>query len=172
MFTDQQLELANCKDVDPDLFFPNDEGKYMRKTVKLVKEICEPCKIKDLCLKIAIADDMRGIWGGMTEVERTMFVNGTSFRPKNPSPKNKEMLQYKNAERALKASTDNLEYFKRALEILNLPASSIELVNARINNPEVPMSALGKMLSEPMSRDAVTGRLRRIVNEVKEITND
>ena len=172
MFTDQQLDLANCKDTDPDLFFPNDEGKYMKETVKLVKEICNSCEIKELCLKIAIADEMRGIWGGMTEVERTMFTRGTSFRPKSPSLKNREMLQYRNAERALKASTDNLEYFKRALEILNLPESSVDLLNARINNPGVPMSALGEMLDPPMSRDAITGRLRRIVNEVKEKDNE
>jgi DNA-binding transcriptional regulator WhiA len=82
------------------------------------------------------------------------------------------MLQYRNAERALKASTDNLEYFKRALEILNLPESSVDLLNARINNPGVPMSALGEMLDPPMSRDAITGRLRRIVNEVKEKDNE
>ena len=172
MFTDQQLELANCKDTDPDLFFPNDEGKYLRKTVKLVKEICNACEIQTLCRQIAIVDDMRGIWGGMTEVERTMFVNGTSFRPINHSAQNQEMLKYKNAERAAKAGMNNLKYFKRALDILNLPASSIELVHARINNPEVPMSALGEMLSEPMSRDAVTGRLRRIIKEVKEKDNE
>lgn len=172
MFTDQQLDLANCKDEDPDLFFPNDEGKYMKNTVKLVKEICNACEIKTECLQQAIADDMRGIWGGMTEVERTMFVNGTSFRPKKPSVRNQEMLKHKNAERALKASTDNIKYFKRALEILSLPESTVELLTERIKRPEISMGALGKSLSTPMSRDAITGRLRRIINEVKEIDGE
>jgi WhiB family redox-sensing transcriptional regulator len=172
MFTDQQLDLANCKDTDPDLFFPNDEGKYMKKTVKLVKEICNACEIKDLCLQQAIADDMRGIWGGMTEVERTMFVNGTSFRPRTPSARNQEMLKYKNAERALKASTDNLKYFKRALEILHLPESTVELLTERIKRPEASMGALGESLSTPLTRDAITARLRRVIKEVKEIDGE
>jgi WhiB family redox-sensing transcriptional regulator len=168
MFTDQQLELANCKDTDGDLFFPNDEGKYLKSTVKLVKEICNACEIKDLCLQTAIADEMRGIWGGMTEVERTMFVNGTSFRPRSPSLKNKEMLQYRNAERALKASTDNLKYFERALEILQLSESTVELLEQRIQHPEMSMGDLGKTLKHPLTRDAITGRLRRVIEDVKE----
>lgn len=168
MFTDQQLELANCKDTDPDLFFPDDEGKYLKKTVKLVKDICNGCEVKDLCLQIAIADEMRGIWGGMTEIERTMFVRGTSFRPRKVSAKNQEMLQYRNAERALKSSMDNMEYFKRALEILNLPESTVELLEQRIEHPEMSMGALGKTLKHPLTRDAITGRLRRVIEDVKE----
>jgi hypothetical protein len=172
MFTDQQLELANCKDTDPELFFSDEENRYKKSTVKLVKEICNSCEIKSECLQQAIANDMRGIWGGMTEVERTRFSTGSAFRARQPNEKSVRALKEYNVELVLKSSMNNLKYLKRALEILTLSDSTVELLTQRIKSPTVPMGELGSTLNPPLSRDAVMARLRRVVKEVKEKDNE
>tara|TARA_Y100001951_G_C11277693_1_gene263077 strand:- start:837 stop:1124 length:288 start_codon:yes stop_codon:yes gene_type:complete len=59
-------EDANCKDKDPDLFFPN-RGASTRKA----KEICNACEVQEYCLEYAIVNAEKfGIWGGLSERER------------------------------------------------------------------------------------------------------
>lgn len=63
-------EQANCKDADPDLFFPR-KGQSTKKA----KEICTNCEVQEECLDFSIdviegtAQEF-GIWGGAPEVER------------------------------------------------------------------------------------------------------
>jgi len=57
---------ANCKDEDPDLFFPN-RGASTRKA----KQICSECTVQEHCLEYAIVNAEKfGIWGGLSERER------------------------------------------------------------------------------------------------------
>ena len=57
---------ANCKDKDPDLFFPN-RGASTRKA----KQICSECTVQEHCLEYAIVNAEKfGIWGGLSERER------------------------------------------------------------------------------------------------------
>ena len=57
---------ANCKDKDPDLFFPN-RGASTRKA----KQICSECPVQKHCLEYAIVNAEKfGIWGGLSERER------------------------------------------------------------------------------------------------------
>lgn len=57
---------ANCKDVDPDIFFP-DRGASTRKA----KELCNACEVQEHCLEYAIVNAEKfGIWGGLSERER------------------------------------------------------------------------------------------------------
>ena len=59
-------EDANCKDKDPDLFFPN-RGASTRKA----KEICNACEVQEYCLEYAIVNaEKYGIRGGLSERER------------------------------------------------------------------------------------------------------
>lgn len=57
---------ANCKGVDPDLFFP-ERGVSTREA----KEVCRRCVVRDDCLSYALdMNETFGIWGGMSERER------------------------------------------------------------------------------------------------------
>ena len=57
---------ANCKGVDPDLFFP-ERGASTREA----KEVCRGCVVREDCLEYALANSEKfGIWGGMSERER------------------------------------------------------------------------------------------------------
>ncbi|WLD46779.1 WhiB family transcriptional regulator [Candidatus Nanosynbacter lyticus] len=59
---------ANCRDSDPDMFFP--ESKDRRYAEEALK-VCRGCKVKEDCLDHAIENDEKyGIWGGMTPEAR------------------------------------------------------------------------------------------------------
>lgn len=59
-------ELANCRGVDPDLFF-TERGESTREA----KEVCAGCAVRSECLEYAMGVPERfGIWGGLSERER------------------------------------------------------------------------------------------------------
>lgn len=61
-----------CLDSDPDLFFPETEGKKLPKeTIRLATDICDTCSVKAECREWAIENEDHGIWGGLTATERT-----------------------------------------------------------------------------------------------------
>lgn len=58
--------VANCRGVDPDLFFP-ERGASTREA----KAVCRGCEVRPECLEYALAEGERfGIWGGLSERER------------------------------------------------------------------------------------------------------
>lgn len=60
------LERAECRDVDPELFFPPVGGE-----VGEAKAVCARCPVRDECLDWAIATPVTaGIFGGLTWQER------------------------------------------------------------------------------------------------------
>jgi WhiB family redox-sensing transcriptional regulator len=56
---------ANCRGLDPDLFFP-ERGEDARSA----KAVCAGCTVRAQCLSEAIEDERHGIWGGTSERER------------------------------------------------------------------------------------------------------
>lgn len=59
-------EDANCRGVDPDLFFPT-SGEMSGE----VKQICDRCDVQAECLAYCLANgEKKGIWGGTSERER------------------------------------------------------------------------------------------------------
>ncbi len=57
---------ANCKGVDPDLFFP-ERGQ----STKEAKAVCQACDVRIVCLEAALErGEKHGIWGGTSERER------------------------------------------------------------------------------------------------------
>lgn len=59
---------ANCRDSDPDMFFPESKDKRYAEEALAV---CYGCKVKEDCLDHAIENDEKyGIWDGMTPAER------------------------------------------------------------------------------------------------------
>ena len=63
------MDLALCREVDPDLFFPEQNDGGDRSTP--AKRICMGCDVKAQCLEYALANDERfGIFGGLSERQR------------------------------------------------------------------------------------------------------
>jgi WhiB family redox-sensing transcriptional regulator len=58
--------LANCRGVDPELFFPARGASTGE-----AKEVCRGCVVRIECLDYAVAaNEKQGIWGGLSERER------------------------------------------------------------------------------------------------------
>jgi WhiB family redox-sensing transcriptional regulator len=56
-----------CRQVDPDLFFP-DHGANL---TKRARKVCASCPVMDECLAYALAHPgILGVWGGTSEGER------------------------------------------------------------------------------------------------------
>jgi WhiB family transcriptional regulator, redox-sensing transcriptional regulator len=59
-------QLANCRGVDPDLFFP-ERGASAREA----KAVCRACDVQAECLLDALnRGEKHGIWGGLSELDR------------------------------------------------------------------------------------------------------
>ena len=63
-----QFEEPACAEVGGDLWFPekNEDTREMR----MAKQLCLSCTHKTECLEWAISNEMFGIWGGKSAVER------------------------------------------------------------------------------------------------------
>jgi WhiB family transcriptional regulator, redox-sensing transcriptional regulator len=64
-------EYAECRNEDPELFFPaGTTGPAVMQT-ELAKSVCRRCTVQEQCLRMALSTEQTsGIWGGTTETER------------------------------------------------------------------------------------------------------
>ena len=65
------LDLAACRDVDPESFFPTGAGVLAGRQVIRAKAVCQRCPVRLECLRWAqfhASDD--GVWGGLDADER------------------------------------------------------------------------------------------------------
>ena len=62
---------ANCRDTDPELFFPiGNTGEALRMLVR-ARAVCADCNVRKECLEFAMATNQDcGVWGGTSEEER------------------------------------------------------------------------------------------------------
>lgn len=60
---------ANCRDSDPELFFPAGAGRAVEEQVTEAKIICMSCVVVEHCLQEGLSAE-HGIWAGLTEQER------------------------------------------------------------------------------------------------------
>ncbi len=62
---------ANCRDTDPELFFPlGNTGEALRMLVR-ARAVCADCDVRQKCLDFAMATNQDcGVWGGTSEDER------------------------------------------------------------------------------------------------------
>ena len=64
------LDLAECKGVNPSLFFPDMESKSAAYAdVPTARTICESCRVRAQCLWAGIGEK-HGVWGGKSELQR------------------------------------------------------------------------------------------------------
>ncbi|GHH94105.1 WhiB family transcriptional regulator [Streptomyces capillispiralis] len=68
-------ERANCREADPDLFFPiGDRGPTLVQ-IERAKAVCHDCPVLERCLDWALrSGPLEGIWGGTTEGERRALM--------------------------------------------------------------------------------------------------
>ena len=66
---------ANCKTVDPELFFPTGEKSgFDLDQIDKAKAVCMGCAVLSQCLEYALETNQEfGIWGGMSATERKNF---------------------------------------------------------------------------------------------------
>jgi WhiB family transcriptional regulator, redox-sensing transcriptional regulator len=70
--TEHWRTAAACQSADPELFFPVSVTGPSVEQVAAAKEICGPCLVRSECLSFAQrTGTLHGIWGGLTEQERT-----------------------------------------------------------------------------------------------------
>jgi WhiB family redox-sensing transcriptional regulator len=64
-------EYAECRNEDPDLFFPTGTTGPAVMQTELAKSVCRRCPVQEQCLRWAMGTEQTsGIWGGTTETER------------------------------------------------------------------------------------------------------
>jgi len=67
-------ELAACRSVDPEWFFPIGKTGLAIGEIERAKAVCASCPVRERCLTFAL--DTRqdfGIWGGLDEEERRLL---------------------------------------------------------------------------------------------------
>ena len=73
------MEQALCAQTDPELFFPDHHTEYARiipasgrRRETMAKSVCRNCPVRKPCLTYAMANpSLTGIWGGLTDRERS-----------------------------------------------------------------------------------------------------
>jgi WhiB family redox-sensing transcriptional regulator len=178
------LDKANCKDSNPDLFFPDDRGLYGRLQIKNARAICGSCDIKLQCLEYALKEEItEGIWGGLTYSERAPKHKAASKpqsnRPRVPmTPEAKARLaayQAKKREESVARSAYKIDKYVGALNLAlavvttEVPEVNLMLAKIKVENPELTLAEVGAMMEPPMSKDMTSGRLRRLIEASKVI---
>jgi WhiB family transcriptional regulator, redox-sensing transcriptional regulator len=60
------MDLARCRDVAPQIFFPNDGAG-----VEVARRFCAECLVRVQCLEYALENHIQhGVWGGASERAR------------------------------------------------------------------------------------------------------
>ncbi|MBV6759160.1 WhiB family transcriptional regulator [Rhodococcus opacus] len=86
--TDQDWQhLASCRGTDTDMFFSPDgeRGSVRARREHAAKQICHNCPVLAECRDHALTTtEAYGIWGGMSETERTRHTRRTRHAARPP----------------------------------------------------------------------------------------
>lgn len=156
---------ANCLDADPEMFFADDEENPNDELVNRAKIKCASCPIRVACLNKAIEDDLEGVWGGTTTFERRVRENRTrkNYVP-IPRKVNAKQLTAGNSARQSKAIAEEMQILPEALVKIphKIDGLTRVIIEARLANPEKTLAQLADFIDPPISRDIVSGRIRRV----------
>jgi WhiB family transcriptional regulator, redox-sensing transcriptional regulator len=65
------MELARCRDVDAEVFFPSDGPG-----VQAAQRYCSECLVRESCLEYALENNIQhGVWGGASERARRRIAH-------------------------------------------------------------------------------------------------
>lgn len=68
------VDKAECRHVDPELFFPIGAGSLTIDQVQAAKAVCARCPVADPCLDESLRTGQgHGVWGGTTPEERRLI---------------------------------------------------------------------------------------------------
>jgi WhiB family redox-sensing transcriptional regulator len=68
-------EVGNCRESDPNLFYPLGKGRAAREQAEEAKRVCRTCPSQKPCLAFALASVQElGVWGGTSPDERRLLV--------------------------------------------------------------------------------------------------
>lgn len=68
---DDWRQVAACRNIEPDLFFPIGTTGSAINQIDAAKRVCQSCEAVDQCLDFALATNQEsGVWGGTSEEER------------------------------------------------------------------------------------------------------
>jgi len=80
---DEWRQFAECRDTDPDLFFPVGTTGPALEQIASAKAVCRTCDVQGLCLEYAISTNQdSGVWGGTSEEERRQMRRARQQRAK------------------------------------------------------------------------------------------
>jgi WhiB family redox-sensing transcriptional regulator len=73
------LDLAACRDEDPELFYPVGTSGPAKQQEAEAKAVCARCPVRARCLEVALEiGDQHGVRGGMTEDERKAVIRAAN----------------------------------------------------------------------------------------------
>jgi WhiB family redox-sensing transcriptional regulator len=159
------LDQAACADANPELFFAPSSHVA---AVNAAKAICNTCPVAHECLAWAMKENEYGIWGGLTEEERSRLRRKPTRTRAVLIP---SQFDASNKERANRAAERNIVELKKALEVLGQGISGEvrELINLRINNPSFSLEDIGQHASVRLTKDQVRSKLRTVVVQSKRV---
>lgn len=77
-----------------------------------------------------------------------------------------------NLNKTISAAVKQIEYIKYIKDkgkFLSMPENLIEIANLRVENPDISLAELGKLLKEPIGKSGVNHRLKKISEIAKEL---
>lgn len=77
-FHDELDGRQRCRGADIRLFFPETAGKH---DCGRAKELCACCPFRKPCLAYALAHNVAGVWGGLTQRERRVLQKARGITP-------------------------------------------------------------------------------------------
>lgn len=166
------VNLAACKDADPDLFFADEKGEegYDKRKTKAALEICSSCPVVADCFQFAFTEDAIGVWGGTTTYERRLILD-RGMRDKDivipngrkSSENGIKAISKANDKRKIESGIQMAAKLKLAIENHSDKADEItlRLAKKKVDKPELSLVELAEEFG--LTRDQVSGRLRRFV---------
>ena len=81
----REYENPLCAEIGGDFWFPERDNPENRKLLdpSYAKSICRSCIHKTECAQWGIKNERFGIWGGLTEYERTLLRTQSKIRVKD-----------------------------------------------------------------------------------------
>jgi hypothetical protein len=81
----REYENPLCAEIGGDFWFPERDDPENRKLLdpSYAKSICRSCIHKTECAQWGIKNERFGIWGGLTEYERTLLRRQSNIRVKD-----------------------------------------------------------------------------------------
>jgi hypothetical protein len=81
----REYENPLCAEIGGDFWFPERDDPENRKLLdpSYAKSICRSCIHRSECAQWGIKNERFGIWGGLTEYERTLLRTRSNIRVKD-----------------------------------------------------------------------------------------